>query len=275
MTSVLPLLHTYQLQKLKVEVAEGRLQPPFTALGFRDFLPDKSAGEVAKELQSFLDDGNSLSGLLCSLEWLLESRLTMKAQRPKTELVWTGEQNPEQPIRDTAVVVKELFQRAKQSILLSSYSFDSSIKTRALFTPLAQRMEEVEGLEVLFFLNIQRKWGDVTESEILVKQFSRQFREEWWPGSTLPQVYYDPRALERTSGSSRACLHAKCILVDEQYLFLTSANFSEAAHERNIEAGLLLDDSRQAKQLSLQYTYLREEGKFVPLFSDEEGEVTP
>ncbi|WP_309744892.1 hypothetical protein [Chamaesiphon sp. OTE_20_metabat_361] len=31
-------------------------------------------------------------------------------------------------------------------------------------------------------------------------------------------------------GRTRACLHAKCVVIDEEYLLVTSANFTEAAH---------------------------------------------
>jgi phosphatidylserine/phosphatidylglycerophosphate/cardiolipin synthase-like enzyme len=40
----------------------------------------------------------------------------------------------------------------------------------------------------------------------------------------------------------RAVWPAKCIVLDDARLFVTSANFTEAAPERSIEAGLLIDD---------------------------------
>ncbi len=52
------------------------------------------------------------------------------------------------------------------------------------------------------------------------------------------------------------CLHAKCVVVDEQYLFVTSANFTEAANDRNIEAGLLVNDRGLAKALRSQFEQL-------------------
>jgi phosphatidylserine/phosphatidylglycerophosphate/cardiolipin synthase-like enzyme len=38
-------------------------------------------------------------------------------------------------------------------------------------------------------------------------------------------------------------------VVDEERLFVTSANFTEAAHERNIEAGVLIADPVAAKAM--------------------------
>jgi len=41
-------------------------------------------------------------------------------------------------------------------------------------------------------------------------------------------------------------LHAKAVVVDNEALFITSANLTEAASERNIEIGILLRDRGMA-----------------------------
>jgi phosphatidylserine/phosphatidylglycerophosphate/cardiolipin synthase-like enzyme len=48
-------------------------------------------------------------------------------------------------------------------------------------------------------------------------------------------------------------------------LLLTSANFTEAAQERNIEAGVVIDDEEFAKQMLRQLDYLIEDGTLVNL----------
>lgn len=50
--------------------------------------------------------------------------------------------------------------------------------------------------------------------------------------------------------------------LDEERLFITSANFTEAAHERNIEAGVLLVDRVAAKAMQKQFERLVEKGLF-------------
>ena len=72
-------------------------------------------------------------------------------------------------------------------------------------------------------------------------------------------MYYDPRSVE-IDGHKRAVLHAKCIVVDQRWSFVTSANFTEAAHERNIEAGLLIDDRRLAQRLVRQFEHFMNKG---------------
>lgn len=65
------------------------------------------------------------------------------------------------------------------------------------------------------------------------------------------EMYYDPRALSTQPGP-RASLHAKCIVVDRRWSFITSANFTEAAQDRNIEAGVLVDDPHFAAAVEAQ-----------------------
>ena len=55
-------------------------------------------------------------------------------------------------------------------------------------------------------------------------------------------MFYDPRGPGKTPDLP-ACQHAKCILVDGSTAFITSANFTESAHERNIELGVLFRDN--------------------------------
>lgn len=55
-------------------------------------------------------------------------------------------------------------------------------------------------------------------------------------------------------------LHAKCVVVDEQRLFVSSANFTEAAQERNIEIGLVLDSAVLAIKVSGFFENLVETG---------------
>jgi len=113
---------------------------------------------------------------------------------------------------------------------------------------------------VRFYVNVPRKYRDdeTSDAEVL-RQFSDRFREEIWPGERLPEVYHDPRALE-IGGAVRACLHAKCIVVDEERALISSANFTEAAQERNIEAGVLVADKQIARALVTQFRTLVERG---------------
>ena len=53
-----------------------------------------------------------------------------------------------------------------------------------------------------------------------------------------------------------ASLHAKCIVVDERYTLIGSANFTARGQTRNVEAGALIDDPRFASRLLVQFNGL-------------------
>jgi phosphatidylserine/phosphatidylglycerophosphate/cardiolipin synthase-like enzyme len=77
--------------------------------------------------------------------------------------------------------------------------------------------------------------------------------------NTAPEVYYDPRSVELESWK-RAVLHAKAVVADDRWTLLTSANFTEAAQERNIEAGVVVDDEVIAARVIRQFDELASQG---------------
>ena len=118
-------------------------------------------------------------------------------------------------------------------------------------------------LRVTLLLNIQRKWGDTTAAEQLVRKFADRFWGTDWPGSSRPTVYYDPRALELDGPGG--VLHAKTVVADDEAVFVTSANLTEAALDRNIEVGLLVRDRALAASVSSHFRGLIERGLLNPL----------
>ena len=60
-------------------------------------------------------------------------------------------------------------------------------------------------------------------------------------------------------------MHAKCIVIDGREAFVTSANFTEAAQERNIELGLLVKSPPIAEQIENHFTALIQNKSLVRL----------
>lgn len=55
---------------------------------------------------------------------------------------------------------------------------------------------------------------------------------------------------------ARANWHAKCVVVDDEHAFVTSANFTGWAQHRNVEAGVLLHDAAFARGIRQQFDAL-------------------
>jgi phosphatidylserine/phosphatidylglycerophosphate/cardiolipin synthase-like enzyme len=125
---------------------------------------------------------------------------------------------------------------------------------RTVMEPLAARMDERPDLQVRLFVHVPREWRDTRHESELLREYAARLRSEW-PGARYPEVYYDPRSLA-SDPEVRATWHAKCVVVDEEVAFLTSANFTEWAQQRNVEAGVVVRDRHFAGQLLAQFQSL-------------------
>lgn len=59
--------------------------------------------------------------------------------------------------------------------------------------------------------------------------------------------------------------HSKVLIVDSRIAFVTSANLSRAAAERNLEAGVVIRDAQFASHMRQRFARLREAGEIVDL----------
>lgn len=244
------------MEGLMDAIAHQRVQYPCHPSALANTVPTLLISEVAIELNQLSEQGMCPQHIVYMLQLLAHERGRSQHKRNAIDLVWTGEEVLGTESRDTRVVVKELFRNASKSVLISSYALDTGRKAKDLFQPLALRMEEKPNLQVRLFVNIKRPFGKNQESDAtLVRRFVETFQRDIWPGQRIPEVFYDPRSLSKEKGP-RACLHAKCVVVDDERLLITSANFTEAAHQRNIEAGVLLSDSVAAKAIRAQFETL-------------------
>lgn len=151
------------------------------------------------------------------------------------ELVLSGPPVTGIPTRQTAAVMRSLFAEATADVLVVGYAVHQGDE---MFAPLHERMLAVPELRVRLAFDIRRKeYAQVREA---VGDFAEEFAHRHWPWPERPPLYHYPRSLE-ASASDRGSLHAKCVIVDRRKAFITSANFTEAAQNRNIEAGILIE----------------------------------
>ena len=72
-------------------------------------------------------------------------------------------------------------------------------------------------------------------------------------------MFYDPRSV--ADDGPGGVLHAKAVVADDEAVFVTSANLTEAAFDRNIELGLLVRDRALAKTTVLHFETLIEQSR--------------
>jgi len=240
------------LAGLAESLAAGSVGAPITRGALGPHVPAEHLDAVCATLAALEAEGMTPRHMGHAVRLLVEEREAGQRMADRVQLVWSPPELDQVDARDTAVVVQELFRRATSSVLISTYALDDKKKAEALFGELAERMDREPDLFVRVFANIHRKHKDDTPTIALVREFRDHIRQDVWPGKRLPEVFYDPRSLE-IDGQKRAVLHAKAVVVDARWTLLTSANFTEAAHERNIEAGVVIDDRRLAIRVAQQF----------------------
>lgn len=237
------------LEALAQALLDGRIGPSFSRssvqlAGFRE--------EAARFLEGFEGVDPKTPA------WILK-RLAHERSRADdrfarvASLVWSGASEGDLGIRDTKVVLDALFGRAERYVLISTYVIYDGLR---VFEQLIERLRLYSGISVELFVNLPPGSGREEDERADEEQFLEVFARKHWPSDVrLPAIYYDPGT--RKQGEKRAALHAKCVVVDGRWAFVTSANFTEAAQERNIEAGVLLDHPKLSESLVGQFAALK------------------
>jgi len=261
MTDALGLLTDADLIALAAAIRSGRLTAPFTPVSVRRYCAAVQARAAAARLQQLHDEGMQSQHLALLAEMIVRTRHRQPQETDLVDLVWTGPEVPGAAIRDTGVVVRELFGAAEKEVLVAGFAV---YQGREVFKRLMERMSELPSLRVRFFLDVHREAEDTSLAEEVLRRFAQRFQTHEWPGGRLPEVYYDPRSLD-LEAAKRSSLHAKCIVVDRRAAFVTSANFTEAAQTRNIEVGALIRCERFAARLAEHFETLVDAGQLKSL----------
>lgn len=211
---------TQDLERLRSAIAGRRLAFPLSRIGMQG----EGLEALAEQAPALSAAGRE--GALAIVDAVLAERAG-RARPP--ELVWTGPESRSSGARDTAVVLAELFGKSTSSVLLAGFAFDHAPE---VLRPLHESLRR--GVSCRLFADT-----DVA---------ARFVREHWPFGPPFPEVY----GFEPEKGIF-ASLHAKCVVVDGTWVFITSANFTDRGQTRNVEVGVLLEDSRLAAVIEAQF----------------------
>lgn len=245
------------LRALAAALRAGKLRPPFTVATLTHVVGGPEWLAAALE-----EAGQPPAALAWGLELLAQERAEWQRRWDGVALTWTGPEEVLTETRDTGAVARQLFAAAEATLVVTTYALDEGAKGEDLLAILRARMQAQLGLDVRFYLNLGRAFGDERSSEVILAEHLRRLRAQVFTWEPLPRVYYDRRALEPTHGP-RACLHAKVIVRDGAQTLITSANLTEAAQERNIEDGVFVDDPGFARGVVAQLDRLVAAGVLV------------
>lgn len=237
---------TNDLRKLSAAFRGQRLKMPVTTAGLSAFSLS-NASQLVKDLASLHSNHFNEAQAAVLIDAIVEARSKAKSVDELVDLVASGPDLPGIMNRDTSVVVQQLFRDAKECVLVVGYSVYQGTQ---VFATLAEEMARKPNLDVVMCLNVGRDGQDSRTDYEIRHRYMAQFKKKQWPdGYPFPKLYFDPRAID-PDPSKRASLHAKCVVVDRRYAFVSSANFTERGQKRNIEIGLRIDSPHIAVGIS-------------------------
>lgn len=163
---------------------------------------------------------------------------TRDAQR--CELAWSGPDLPNSHFRRTDRASADVIDRANSTLWIATYSIS---KTDLMLGRIADAKQR--GVDV----------------HLLVEHPSR-VGTDLDPTAPYRQLGITPRTwrFNARPASGHALFHPKCIVADSQFAFVTSANLSFAAHERNIETGVLVSGGDLPRQLAERFASMLTHG---------------
>ena len=259
MKDPLLLLAPAELHVLATSLRTGRVAPPFSAVNLQRLIGN-DAESVSERLGALITLGMSTEGIATCLDLAADALGSRPPLEDLVDLVTTGPEVGGVANRSTSVVVSELFRNAQRSVFIAGYSVYQGQK---VFHALAQRMAENATLQVRLFLDVPRKQRDTSSARDQIARFVHEFQTSQWPtGMPLPDLYCCEQLLQGQKGKPGS-LHAKCVVVDVGRLFVSSANFTEAAQQRNIEIGLLITSTVLAERIERFFGSLVESGYFI------------
>jgi phosphatidylserine/phosphatidylglycerophosphate/cardiolipin synthase-like enzyme len=170
----------------------------------------------------------SHSGTRSELAPMLEVALAAKRSRQTAELVWTGPSTPVVPVRRTEQVLCDLIGCAERRLTMTSFGI---FQVPRLVGDLEQSLERGVALRIVL--------GDrEAHSDQEIDRQRQQLGRAVATGASLLQWPAERRP--RDEQGHAGLMHVKAAVADSKVAFLTSANLTEAALERNMELGVLI-----------------------------------
>ncbi|MCY4558097.1 MAG: DISARM system phospholipase D-like protein DrmC [Chloroflexi bacterium] len=248
------------LSALAQMLESGLLTPPFTALSLRGIVAQNQTAATADLLNQLAQRTESGQDVGLLLRSFIAGKGYAQTPAEMIDVVVSGP-DVSSTARDTGVVMRQMFGSARNRVLVVGFAVHQG---REIFRTLAERLDACGGIEATLCVDVRRDLTNTSPQDQIVARFARNLVENEWPGQRLPRVYYDPRSLVLGS-TERSALHSKCVVVDGSDALVTSANFTEAAQERNIELGLRVGAPEIARQVEDHFLGLIQRGHLVRL----------
>lgn len=183
--------------------------------------------EFLDKIQQYWNESASVTPLEVSAAFRVAAETSNYiSSQGNIELVWTGQKTNLVPTRSTEQVLHQVIGSANSNLFLVSYAFHRAGSTIAALNQAVQK-----GVVTSILLESAIEHGGSVRGD------SPAAMKRAVPGAKI--FIWNP-----SSRSGGGAVHAKCAVADGRIAFITSANLTTAAMEKNMELGVLFRAGR-------------------------------
>ena len=229
--ALVSLISTEKIQAVAAHIR--RTEADKVAMTLSSVVGTPAAGLLIEQLavawQNTKVSSEELASMLISASYVYAKATSEQS----IELVWTGPTTPFVAARRTEQALLQVINSAEQSLFITSFvAYDVSSIVKALNTASDR------GVTISMLLELSQDAGGSINFDVIGKM------KTLVPASTL---YAWRDKAEMFSGGS---VHAKVAVADGRMCFITSANLTGYAMEKNMEAGVLITGGSTPRVLS-------------------------
>lgn len=156
-------------------------------------------------------------------------------QEEQVELVWTGPSTELVPTRRTEQALLEVIQSSQHELFIVSFVAYEVPPIRDALNEIIKR-----DVKVSMLVESSIEHGGQVKDDFVTNMKAAI------PGASL---YIWSEDSKTAAGGGYRIVHAKCTVADDNIAFITSANLTEAALERNMEIGVIVRGKNFPKKL--------------------------
>ncbi len=224
------------------------------ALTLKNYFATEAANRaLATVLQEWQRLGCSPDEMAGILKGASHGYLSEKA-REQVQLVWTGPDLNQIPVRRSEQILLELINTAHSSLFLVSFVL---VNIPTVEDAIRQALER--GVDVRMLIESEDKDGSNSFRDT-IKRLQTDIS-----GLTL---YVWPREKRESIEGGFARVHAKCAVADQVNAFLTSANLTSAALDKNIEMGVHIQGGSIPPTIYQQFIGMIRANEITPYAAD-------
>ncbi|MEZ8806045.1 MULTISPECIES: DISARM system phospholipase D-like protein DrmC [Vibrio] len=216
----------------------------------KGFFNAEASNDALNSLLSAWKNSSCTSEELAAMILGASYALSKQREHESTELVWTGPDSNLFPVRRSEQVLLDIINSAQQTLFVVSF-----VLVNIPNVEQALKQAITRGVQVRMLLESE----DKESSSVFLKTLERLH-------TNIPniQLYVWPRENREKYQSGFARVHAKCAVADRRGAFITSANLTEAALDRNIEMGINIEGGSIPADICSQLNSMINSKEIIP-----------